>query len=240
MSADPARCVVLVPVGGHVEPECEAGLRRLEAAGYPVRRVQGYAAIDQARSQIASDALADGFDELLWIDSDVVFDVDDVRRLREHDVPIVCGIYPKKNSRALSCHLLPDTRTVRFGTHGGLLEIRYAATGFLLTRREVYDGIARHEQLPVCNQRFSTPVVPYFLPLLIPDGDGTWYLGEDFAFCERARRSGFTILADTRIKLGHVGSYRYSWEDAGASRERYADYEFTVWTASPEGPTISG
>jgi hypothetical protein len=240
VSADPARCVVLVPVGGHVEPECEAGLRRLEAAGYPVRRVQGYAAIDQARSQIASDALADGFDELLWIDSDVVFDVDDVRRLREHDVPIVCGIYPKKNSRALSCHLLPDTRTVRFGTHGGLLEIRYAATGFLLTRREVYDGIARHEQLPVCNQRFSTPVVPYFLPLLIPDGDGTWYLGEDFAFCERARRSGFTILADTRIKLGHVGSYRYSWEDAGASRERYADYEFTVWTASPEGPTISG
>jgi hypothetical protein len=240
VSADPARCVVLVPVGGHVEPECEAGLRRLEAAGYPVRRVQGYAAIDQARSQIASDALADGFDELLWIDSDVVFDVDDVRRLREHDVPIVCGIYPKKNSRALSCHLLPDTRTVRFGTHGGLLEIRYAATGFLLTRREVYDGIARHEQLPVCNQRFSTPVVPYFLPLLVPDGDGTWYLGEDFAFCERARRSGFTILADTRIKLGHVGSYRYSWEDAGASRERYADYEFTVWTTSPAGPTIGG
>jgi hypothetical protein len=229
VSADPARCVVLVPVGGHVEPECEAGLRALEVAGYTVRRVQGYAAIDQARSQMASDALADGFDELMWIDSDVVFDVDDVRRLRDSDVPVVCGIYPKKNARALSCHLLPGTTTVHFGNRGGLLEIRYAATGFLLTRREVYDGIARHEQLPVCNQRFSTPVVPYFLPLLVPDEAGTWYLGEDFAFCERARRSGFSILADTRIKLGHVGAYRYYWEDAGATRERYADYEFTVW-----------
>lgn len=94
----------------------------------------------------------------------------------------------------------------------------------------MYGGIARHEQLPVCNQRFSTPVVPYFLPMLIPDDTGTWYLGEDFAFCERARRSGFPILADTRIKLGHVGAYRYFWEDAGSTRERYADYEYSVWT----------
>jgi hypothetical protein len=229
VSADPGRCVVLVPVGGHVEPECEAGLRRLEAQGYTVRRVQGYAAIDQARSQMASDALADGFDELMWIDSDVVFDVADVERLRDDDVPVVCGIYPKKNARALSCHLLPETRAVHFGHRGGLLEIRYAATGFLLTRREVYEGIARHEELPVCNQRFSTPVVPYFLPLLLPDEAGHWYLGEDFAFCERARRSGFAVLADTRIKLGHVGSYRYYWEDAGSTRERYADYEYSIW-----------
>ncbi|WP_433785229.1 hypothetical protein ACQPX6_02640 [Actinomycetospora sp. CA-101289] len=229
MSADPGRCVVLVPVGGHVVPECEAGLGRLEAAGYTVRRVRGYAAIDQARSQMASDALADGFDELVWIDSDVVFDVADVERLRDSDVPVVCGIYPKKDARALSCHLLPDTEKVHFGSHGGLVEIRYAAAGFLLTRREVYEGIARHEELPVCNQRFRVPVVPYFLPLIIPDGDGSWYLGEDFAFCERARRSGFPILADTRIKLGHVGTYRYYWEDAGSTRERYSDYEYSVW-----------
>jgi hypothetical protein len=229
LSADPGRCVVLVPVGGHVEPECEVGLRQLEAQGYTVRRVQGYAAIDQARSQMASDALADGFDELMWIDSDIVFDVADVVRLRESDVPVVCGIYPKKSLRALSCHLLPDTRTVHFGCRGGLIEIRYAATGFLLTRREVYDEIARHAELPVCNQRFSTRLVPFFLPLLIPDGSGTWYLGEDFAFCKRARRSGFSILADTRIKLGHVGSYRFFWEDAGSTRERYSDYEYSVW-----------
>ncbi|MEJ2865198.1 hypothetical protein [Actinomycetospora flava] len=231
MSADPSRCAVLVPVGRHVEPECEAGLRRLEAAGYAVRRVQGFAAIDQARSQMASDALADGFDELMWIDADVVFDVADVEMLRDSGVPVVCGVYPKKDTRALSCHLLPGTDTVHFGRHGGLLEIRYAAAGFLLTRREVYDEIVRHEDLPVCNQRFPTSLVPYFLPLLVPDGAGTWYLGEDFAFCERARRSGFAIHADTRIRLGHVGSYRYYWEDAGSTRERYAAYDYTVWSA---------
>ena len=224
---DPARCVVLVPVGHHVEPDCEEGLRALEARGYEVRRVRGYAAIDQARSQMASDALVDGFDDLLWIDADIVFDPADVERLRATELAVVGGIYPKKNARALACHLLDGTSNVRFGRRGGLLEIRYAPTGFLLTRRAVYERVA--EQLPLCNQRFGVPLRPYFLPLVVPDGEGHWYLGEDFAFCERARRAGFPIMADTTVRLWHVGSYRYGWEDAGSTSGRYDDYHFVVW-----------
>src|SRR4030095_13201139 len=83
-----------------------------ETAGYVVRRVSGYAAIDQGRSQMATDALAEGFDEIMWIDSDVDFDPDSVDRLRAHDLPVVCGIYPKKGVRALSSHLAPHTPQV--------------------------------------------------------------------------------------------------------------------------------
>src|SRR5215813_4903128 len=90
------RCVVLVPVGSYVEPDCDRALSQLEARGYVVRRVYGYAAIDQARSQMATDALAEGFDELMWIDADIGFDPDSVDRLRDHGLPISCGIYPKK------------------------------------------------------------------------------------------------------------------------------------------------
>jgi GT2 family glycosyltransferase len=53
-----------------------------------------------------------------------------------------------------------------------------------------------------------------------------WYLGEDFAFCERARRSGYRIFADTTIRLRHIGNYGYSWEDAGSQLPRYATYHF--------------
>jgi hypothetical protein len=69
-------------------------------------------------------------------------------------------------------------------------------------------------------------VVPYFLPMAVPMGEDHWYLGEDFAFCERARRCGFKVIADTRIRLGHIGRQTYQWEDAGSSRERYASFTF--------------
>ncbi|MBX9583139.1 MAG: hypothetical protein K2X87_22760 [Gemmataceae bacterium] len=221
-----SRCVVLVPVGSHIDPGCEAGLQELERRGYAVRRVYGYSQIDVGRNQLATDALADGFDELAWVDSDVVFRPDDLDRLRSHDLPFVCGLYPKKGPREFACAFLPGTAAVAFGTAGGLTEVRYCGFGFVLTRREVYDTVRDRLRLPTLNQRFPKPLVPYFAPLAVTDGDGGWYLGEDYAFCERARQAGFRVMADTAVRLWHVGAYRYGWEDAGRTPDRYADYVF--------------
>ncbi len=68
--------------------------------------------------------------------------------------------------RALACHLRPDTPKLVFGAGGKLIPILYAAPGFLLTRREVYEKMQAHLELPVCNTGFGRPMVPYFLPLL--------------------------------------------------------------------------
>jgi hypothetical protein len=226
---DNSKCVVLVPVGTSIEHDCERGLRRLEERGYTVRRVPGYTAIDQARNQISSDALEDGFDELMWIDSDIGFDPDDVDKLRKHNLPIVCGIYPKKGQRELSCHVVPGTTSLVFGKQGGLIRLTYAATGFLLTKRQVYKDIQEKLVLPVCNQRFGKTMVPYFLPLVVPDGKhGHWCLAEDFAFSERAKRAGYEVMADTSIRLLHIGRYSYSFEDAGSVLTRYGTYNLNL------------
>jgi hypothetical protein len=225
---EPSKCVVLVPVGGSIEPDCEHGLRQLERRGYQVRRVYGYAAIDLARSQMASDALADGFDELMWIDADVAFDPADVDRLRDHGATMIAGMYPKKGVRALSCHLIPGTRQIVFGRDGGVLPILYAATGFLFTRRSVYEDIQSKLELPICNARFGQPLVPYFMPAIVADGEHRWYLSEDFAFSERARRAGHPALADTTIRLKHLGRYGYGWEDAGGHLPRHDSFTFHV------------
>lgn len=232
--------MVLVPVGSHIEPACEAGLRELERRGYPVWRVRGFAAIDQARNQMATDALSQGYDETLWIDSDIGFNPNDVEVLRRHQLPIVCAIYSKKGVRALAAHVLPGTNSLTFGKSGGLVEIRYAATGFLLIRREVYETIQREQQLPICNLQFRQPMVPYFQPMVIEDVGGHWYLAEDYAFCERARRCKFPILADTRIRLYHFGPYGYSWEEAGNDVWRYDTYTHYITDAlPPPGTPIS-
>src|SRR5689334_13628737 len=122
-----SNCVILVAVAHAIEPACEESLRALEKRGCTVRRVRGYAAIDQGRCQIVSDALAEGFEETMWIDSDIGFSPDDVEKLRSHNLPIVSAIYPKKGRRELASHVLPGTKEIVFGQGGGLIEILYAA-----------------------------------------------------------------------------------------------------------------
>jgi len=231
---EPTSCVVLVPVATSVEPECEAALHVLEQRGYEVRRTLGYSAIDLARNHMAHDALESGFDELMWIDSDIGFDPDAVEMLRAHALPIACGVYTKRGGNAIAANLLPPARRIMFGALGGLVEILYGATGFLHTRAEVYHTIRDKLALPTCNQRYGRPFVPYFLPSVVPDpdivpvGSAHRYFGEDFAFQDRARKCGFRVMADTRIRLRHFGRYVYQWEDAGGAVKRYASYDLTT------------
>jgi hypothetical protein len=224
----PDQCAILVPVSDYVEPACDASLRALEARGYQVVRAHGYKQIDLGRSQMATDALAAGFHETLWIDADTAFHPDVVERLRSRDVPIVCGVYPKKSKREFAIHAMPGTKLMQFGVGGGLVEILYASTGFLLVRREVYEQVRKQHELPLCAADTGRTLIPFFAPLVRPDGEGWWYLAEDFAFSERARQCGYKILADTTVRLLHIGKYDYGWEDAGREVKRYSSYKFNL------------
>jgi len=229
VSANPnSACVVLVPHTGTIVVECDLALQELERRGYVVRRVPGYSAIDVARNELAFKALKDGFQETMWIDSDIGFEPDSIDRLRSHNLPMVVGLYPKKGRRDLACTTLPETKLIVFGKNGGLIEVWYAGTGFMHVRRTVYDTIFDKLKLPVCNESFGTPHLPYFQPMVHPLDNGHWYLAEDYAFCERARQAGFKIMADTSVRLWHLGNYRYGWEDAGRDIQRFSDYTFHV------------
>lgn len=213
-----------------IESECDKSLRELEKRGYQVWRVWGHSAIDQGRSQMATDALAQGFEELMWIDADIGFDPDAVDKLRSHRLPVACGIYAKKSVRAIAAYVLPHTEQIIFGEGGGLHELYYGATGFLLTHREVYEKVQKLQNLPVCNvwEGQGTPTVPYFLPMIVPSRGGQWYLGEDFAFFERVRRVGYKIMADTTIRLRLYGSYGFQWEDAGQELQRFSTFHLNI------------
>ena len=104
-------------------------------------------------------------DYLLFIDADMEFNANDVFKLLEHDEDVVCGVYPKKhyNQRKLQYlvnsqpHLF-ETRdwqslAVDFATQVAaeslpkvvagekLVEVDYAATGFMLIKRGVFEKI---------------------------------------------------------------------------------------------------
>lgn len=221
---DRASCAVLVPMGESIPIACERSLVALEKRGYAVKRLPGFAAIDQARNVLATQALSEGYTETMWIDSDIEFNPDDVDRLRQHDLPIVSGVYAKRGQPAIASNVMPETESFEFGKNGGLYEICYAGTGFLYVKREVYETMQMNLDIPVCNELFSELVIPFFHPIIREHDEAAWYLAEDFSFSHRARECGYKVMADTSIRLWHIGTYRFGWEDACRTIKRHAEF----------------
>ncbi|HEX8199583.1 MAG TPA: glycosyltransferase [Isosphaeraceae bacterium] len=202
-----SKAVVLVPHHNGIEWECEQGLRRLEEEGVKVIRHGGSSAIDVARNILASDALHDGFESLMFIDSDIGFNPRDALRLLARPEPVVAGVYAKKSVRAMASTFADGVSEIRFGSGAfGLYPLKYAATGFLRIRAAVLRRMIEDLGLPLCNTKWGRGIWPFFQPLVVPDGEGGYhYLGEDWALSHRLTRIGVTPLADTSIRLWHWG-----------------------------------
>ena len=213
---DSNKCAVLVPYGNRIEHEVEESLRVLESWGYAVWRAFGYSAIDQARTRMAYEALYyNNFEEVMWIDSDVGFDPSSVEKIRNYNLPICAGAYPFKGHPEMTIQLFEEDKNtdIEFGDEGYLLEVAAAATGFLYTKKEVYEAIRKQRKLPLCNTSFGAPTYPFFHPNIFIENGENYYLGEDFSFCRYARDAGYKVVLDTTIKLKHIGLYPYQWED---------------------------
>jgi hypothetical protein len=247
MNSATSSCVVLVPVGNHIEPQTEVALRELERRGYVVWRSYGCSAIDFARSRLATQALSEGFDETLWIDADIIFDPDEVDRLRrwtysdirasglqlpaELSGPplVITGVYAKKGVRELAVQLMVNPgETMHFGVGAPFKKAIYAPGGMLLVRRKAYELVAKSGPLPLCATNEPFGMIPFFMPMIVPDGSQMIYLCEDFSFSRRLRDAGIDICVDMQMRLYHLGHYPYSWEDAGKAVERYQSYRFVL------------
>ena len=219
---------VLVPFMDTIEPECENALRALERAGVHVVRCRGCSAIDHARSLLASEAVRRGSSSLLFIDSDIAFEPNDALRLFARAEPVVAGVYLKKNAPALSSMFPPEISSVVFGAASpGLYPLKYAAGGFLRIQSSVLQKMTRELPLPLCNTHIEAGFWPFFQPLVYRQDDGTHhYLAEDWAFSHRLRQVGITPLADTTIRLFHLGRRGYTWEDATRGPDCHDSFTF--------------
>lgn len=229
---DASRCVVLVPHLNGIDPDCERGLNELEKAEVTVVRRVGCSQIDLARSEMATEALHDGVESILFIDSDIGFAPGDAIRLLAAPDPVVAGVYAKKGRRQLACEFAPGIDEIVFGPSAPpRYPLRYAATGFLRIRSEVLLKMVEELGLPLCNTKWGRGVYPFFLPMIVPHPqEGFHYLGEDWSFSRRLEQVGVTPMADTSFRLWHCGRYGYSWEDAGSDLPRYANYIYKIGT----------
>ena len=158
-----------------------------------------------ARNIVAGNALQNGFDRVLWLDSDMTFPKDMILRLcddMDEGRELVTGLYftrrPPIKPNAFSelwwepGHDGIDTGAEHLWTYPeDVVEIEACGMGCCMMSTDLIRRVG---------EKFGSPFTPI---------DG---MGEDLAFCYRVKQLGEKMYCDTRIKCGHVGQMTYDEE----------------------------
>jgi hypothetical protein len=211
--------IVEVPFHTFIEPDTDSALRRLEKLGVRVSRSKGASAIDIVRNIRASEVLKAGLESFLFIDADILFDPPDAVAILKRPEPVVAGLYAAKvlGNGQINCRFSAIEEKVKFGQWADkLYPLEAVGAGFLRIKTAVLEQMVVELELPLVRMG-GVLAYPFFQPVIVEEEGELRYLGEDYAFCWRCRRIGIQPMADTSIRLGHLGGYPYGWEEAGGA-----------------------
>ena len=186
------RLLIAVPSGDYMHTEFVKSLtkllRKLDRDGVDYElAIESGSLVYLARDKLACRAINEGFDYVLWLDSDMVFTEDLLEDLQFSGEDFVTGIAVGRRPNYCSC-LFEDIEP----EHITRIEtwprepFQVAACGFacVLILTEILRGVF------MTNKTCFLPTNDY---------------GEDVAFCKRATDLGFKIWAEPAVKVGHVG-----------------------------------
>jgi hypothetical protein len=138
------------------------------------------------------------YDYMLWIDSDVVFKVEDVLELLKCNVDIVSGLYLMQSGKAFAAVEHLDEEVFKKGGRfdfltpaqvagRGVFEVGYAGFGFTMVKRGVFERLE----------------YPWFRPIFWEMGDCFDFTGEDVGFCLQAQKAGIKVCVNSKVIVGH-------------------------------------
>lgn len=191
------RIGVCVPSGDLVHADFAMCLAALTyASGVRLALVNTKGSLVQTnRNNAVVQAKQLGVDYLLFIDSDMTFPMNALKRLLAHGKDIVAATYVQRTPPHRILHQTIDGVEIR--STGGLVEVAGLPTGFMLIKTSVFDAL---EWPP-----FRTPVIPH------PETGQPETQSEDYYFCQEARKAGFRVWLDVDLtfEMGHIGQYTY-------------------------------
>lgn len=172
-------------------------LRTVKKGAVEPMLVEGSLVYD-SRDAIARFAVENDYDYILFADSDMIFDADDLNKLMSHDVGICSGLYVTRNGenknvlykKVITRRRFPyrSPELVEDKVTSGYGPVAACGFGFCLIKTSVLKSMLK---------RYKSLFEP------------KWGVGEDIAFCIRAKKCGYQIFADRDVKLGHIGEKVY-------------------------------
>lgn len=200
---DTPKILIAIPCMDMVHTDFMISLNNLQRTEGTACAVTKGSLIYSARNSLTKQAIASGFDRILWLDSDMAFDSDLLLKLSAHinnGCEYVSGIYFKR---------IYPTEPVLYKT----IEQRQTKDG-LSTDALVYEDYPKDQLFEVAATGFGAVMMTVDLAKRVYDEYGlpfspTLGLGEDLSFCARAKSVGAKLYCDSSIKLKHIGLTSY-------------------------------
>ena len=185
------KLLIAIPSYEGLQPEFVRSLTELETklrednVWFEIKIISG-TLVHAARDRLAQHAVNKEFDEVLWIDDDMVFDRHLYEDLKMCGKDMVCGLFVSRHYPFVSC-LFRSLNPVKRITEYPDEAFRIAGCGFgcvLMKTRILKDVMLNNGG-----------------KCFVPEQK----LGEDCAFCVRAAAAGYEIWCEPTARVGHVG-----------------------------------
>lgn len=181
-----SKVLVGMPTMGSMDIEAVKSLMQLEFDGSV--DIVSESLVYDARDKIAMDALANKVDWVMWLDSDIIYPSNIIRKLMSHNKDMVTGLYYKRTPPYTPCiYKLEDDKLKPYLDYpeNKLFKVEAAGFGCMLMKASVIKAV--HDKFGGC-----------FFPV---NGVG----GEDLSFIRRAKDIGIEVWCDSSIECGHIG-----------------------------------
>lgn len=170
---------------------------------------KGMAIVESARNALLAEIMKyDDITGVIHLDADIQFTAMDALTLiayADEKYDIVAGLYRAKTDKHFLYFFTRDGEgDGDIQLDGDVLPCKRVPLGFCYAKRDVLDVLWENE----ASRKYSigpnqTRMV---YETLYKDGQ---FIGEDYAFCDKAVAAGFRIGALPRMNLGHVGTKVY-------------------------------
>ena len=134
------------------------------------------------------------YDKVIWIDSDISWNVEDFMKLYESNHDIVSGIYFNEEGVPLFTFneedIYFDHKQLKYKEYP--FEVFGIGFGFVAMKSGVFENVSR----PWFETEFQKITNDDGREMFIP-----W--GEDFSWCIKAQNAGYAIYLDPSIRVGH-------------------------------------
>jgi len=162
------------------------------------------ALIQRARNDLMGIMIESGFDDIVFIDSDIDWVPEEFFKLLNHPVDVVGGTYRKKGDLEQYVAKILDTKRSRDPSNG-LIHAEGLGTGFLRMSKAavqyLWDNSTPYEE------KDQGKVRRWIFDVEIKNGE---IFSEDILVCQKLNDGGIPVWLDPTITCGHIGTKRFA------------------------------